>query len=99
MKAINQSTAPKEKNQNSRPAHKRCVIVARAKTVKNVCVRIAHSGRRKTAKINFTHRVGTSTAYVPDRFRVAATLTRRDLIVRVIVDLRFIVQATKIQIN
>jgi len=59
MNAISQRTAPNEKNQNSCPAHSRCVIVARANTVKNVCVRIAQTGRRKMAKINFTQRVGT----------------------------------------
>src|SRR5437899_135939 len=58
--AITHSTAPSEKNQNSSPAQSRCVTVARAKAVKNVCVRIAQIGRRKIAKTNFTQRVGTS---------------------------------------
>ena len=59
MKAINQSTAPKEKNQNSCPAHNRWVMVARAKTVKKVWVRIAQYGSRKSAMMFFNHRVGT----------------------------------------
>src|SRR6266478_3041341 len=57
--AITHSTAPSEKNQNSSPAQRRCVTVARAKAVKNVWVRIAQVGSRKIAKINFTQRVGT----------------------------------------
>ena len=57
--AIIHSTAPSEKNQNSSPAQRRCVTVARAKAVKNVWVRIAQIGSRKIAKINFTQRVGT----------------------------------------
>src|SRR6184192_570892 len=52
------STAPSEKNQNSSPAQSRCVTVARAKTVKNVWVKIAQSGRRKIAMTNFSQRVG-----------------------------------------
>jgi hypothetical protein len=35
------------------------VTVARANAVKNVWVRTPHIGSRKTAKINFTHFVGT----------------------------------------
>src|SRR6476620_8996671 len=58
-KAINHSTAPNEKNQNSSPVHNRCVTVARANAVKNVCVKTPHIGSRKIAKINFTHFVGT----------------------------------------
>src|SRR5215813_7600520 len=58
-KAINQSTAPREKNQNSSPAHSRCVTAARANAVKNVWPRIAQIGKRKIAKMNFTQRVGT----------------------------------------
>src|SRR5206468_8839253 len=58
-KAISHSTAPNEKNQNSSPAHSRCVTVARANTVKNVWVRTPHIGNRKIAKMNFTHFVGT----------------------------------------
>src|SRR6266513_5339630 len=58
-KAISHSTAPNEKNQNSSPAHSRCVTVARANTVKNVWVRTPQIGSRKIAKINFTHFVGT----------------------------------------
>src|SRR4029450_4299444 len=46
-------------NQNSSPAHSRCVTVARANAVKNVCVITPHTGSRKIAKINFTHFVGT----------------------------------------
>src|ERR1044071_10419257 len=58
-KAISHRTAPNEKNQNSSPAQKRCVTVARAKAVKNVWLRIAQIGNRKIAKTNFTQRVGT----------------------------------------
>src|SRR6266567_6110689 len=58
-KAISHSTAPNEKNQNSSPAHNRCVTVARANTVKNVWVRTPQIGSRKTAIINFTQFVGT----------------------------------------
>src|SRR5262249_10030707 len=58
-KAISQSTAPNEKNQNSSPAHNRWVTVARANAVKNVWVRTPQIGSRKIAKINFTHFVGT----------------------------------------
>ena len=46
-KAINQSTAPNEKNQNSSSAQSRCVTVARAKTVKNVWERIRQIGNKK----------------------------------------------------
>ena len=73
MNAINQRTAPNEKNQNSCPAHKRCVIVARAKTVKNVCVKIAHTGKRKIAKINFTQRVGTMNGVIVAEPRLVGT--------------------------
>src|SRR6202011_582144 len=59
INAINHSTTPNEKNQNSCPAHNRCASVARANTVKNVWVRIAQTGSRKTAKIKLTQRVGT----------------------------------------
>ena len=58
-KAINQSTAPNEKNQNSSPAQSRCVTVARAKTVKNVWERIRQIGNKKIATMTFTQRVGT----------------------------------------
>src|SRR4029434_5427214 len=58
-KAINHSTAPNEKNQNSSPAHNRCVTVARANAVKNVCVTTPQIGSRKMPTTNFTHRVGT----------------------------------------
>src|SRR5580700_3788985 len=58
MNAMSQSTAPSEKNQNGSAVHNCWAIVARAKTVKNVWVRIAQIGRRKIAKTNFTHRVG-----------------------------------------
>src|SRR6187455_2946250 len=58
-KVISHSTAPNEKNQNSSPVHNRCVTVARANAVKNVCVRTPQIGSRKIAKINFTHFVGT----------------------------------------
>ena len=73
MNAINQSTAPNEKNQNSCPAHKRCAIVARANTVKNVCVKIAHSGNRKIATKNFTHRVGTINGVIVAEPRLVGT--------------------------
>src|ERR1700704_2572671 len=56
--AINHRIAPSEKNQNSSAAQSRSVTVARAKTVKNVCVRAAQIGRRKTAKTVLTQRVG-----------------------------------------
>src|SRR3984893_5227661 len=52
-------TAPNEKNQNSSPAQSRCVTAARAKALKNVCVRIAQVGNKKIAKTTFTQRVGT----------------------------------------
>src|SRR6266403_288435 len=52
--------APSEKNQNSSPAQSRCVTVARANAVKNVCVRIAQIGNRKIANTNLTQRVGTT---------------------------------------
>jgi hypothetical protein len=58
-KAISHKIAPKEKNQNSAPAHNRWVRAARANTVKKVWVRIAQSGSKKIAKMNFTQRVGT----------------------------------------
>jgi hypothetical protein len=58
-KAISHSTAPNEKNQNSSPAHNRCVTVARANAVKNVWVRTPQMGSRKIPKTNFTHFVGT----------------------------------------
>ena len=73
MNAINQSTAPNEKNQNSCPAHKRCVMVARAKTVKNVWVKIAQSGRRKIAKTNFSQRVGTMNGLIVAEPRLVGT--------------------------
>ena len=73
MNAIKQRTAPNEKNQNSCPAHKRCVIVARAKTVKNVCVKIAHTGKRKIAKMNFTQRVGTINGVIVAEPRLVGT--------------------------
>src|SRR5260370_36650547 len=57
--AISQRTAPNEKNQNSSPAQNRCVVVARAKAVKNVWLKIAQIGSRKIANTNFTQRVGT----------------------------------------
>src|SRR5262249_21316386 len=53
------STTPNEKNQNSSPAHSRCVAVARANAVKNVCVTTPQIGSRKIANTIFTHRVGT----------------------------------------
>jgi hypothetical protein len=58
-KAISHRIAPREKNQNSSPAQKRCVTVTRAKAVKNVWLKIAQIGNRKIAKTNFTQRVGT----------------------------------------
>src|SRR5436190_10220569 len=69
-KAISQRIAPNEKNQNSSPAQSRWVTVARAKTVKNVWLRIAQSGRRKIATTNFTQRVGIIHAS-PARWRCA----------------------------
>src|SRR4030095_5868918 len=57
--AINHRIAPNEKNQNSSPAQKRCVTVARANAGKHVWLRIAQIGRRKIAKTNFTQRFGT----------------------------------------
>ena len=59
MNAINQRTAPNEKNQNGSAVHKCSVTVARANAVKKVCVKIAQIGRRKRPNTNFTHRVGT----------------------------------------
>ena len=59
MNAINQRTAPNEKNQNGSAAHRCWATVARAKAVKNVWVRIAQTGSRKIPKTNFTQRVGT----------------------------------------
>src|SRR5438045_2498479 len=69
-KAISHRMAPNEKNQNSSPAQSLCVTVARAKTVKNVWLRMAQSGRRKIATTNFTHRVGIIHAS-PARWRCA----------------------------
>src|SRR6266478_2094789 len=72
-KAINQRTAPSEKNQNSSAAQSRSVTVARAKTVKNVCVRAAQIGRRKTAKTVLTQRVGIMSASGMGLVRVVGT--------------------------
>src|SRR5205809_115589 len=97
-KAISQRSAPNEKNQNSSPAQSRWVTVARAKTVKNVWLRIAQIGSKKIATTNFTQRVGTmsgSDAGTPKAFRAPATLrtisrSRRGLrFPRLFVDLRF----------
>src|SRR5438132_2253119 len=96
MKAINQRTAPNEKNQNSSPAQSRCVTVARAKTVKNVRLRIAQTGSKKIATTNFTHRVGTTsesgtgTTLVVDTKRGAIFTRPRDLRPRYVFDLRFV---------
>src|SRR4030095_10865685 len=57
--AISHRIAPNAKNQNSSPAQRRCVTVARAKAVKYVLLRIAQIDNRKTAKTNFAQRVGT----------------------------------------
>ena len=66
-------TAPSEKNQNSSAAHSRSVTVARAKTVKNVCVTIAHNGSKKIAMTNFTQRVGTMSGLAAGGRRVVGT--------------------------
>jgi len=41
--------------------------------VKNVCVRIAQTGRRKMAKINFTQRVGTMNGVTVAKPRLVGT--------------------------
>jgi hypothetical protein len=67
--------------------------------VKNVWLRIAQTGSKKIATINFTHRVGTtsgSDAGTPKAFRARATLrttfrSRLELrLPRVFIDLRFV---------
>jgi hypothetical protein len=71
-------------------------MVARAKTVKKVWVKIAQTGSRKMAKINFTQRVGTMNPLGCGARRVVgttygATLTpRRSFRPRTMADLRFI---------
>lgn len=66
---MNQRRAPNEKNQNSSAAQSRCDTVARAKTVKNVCVRTAQIGNKKSAITNFTNRVGSIRGAGPRRAR------------------------------
>src|SRR6266705_4049780 len=96
-KAINQRSAHSEKNQNSSPAQSRCVTVARAKTVKNVWLRIAQAGSKKIAKTNFTQRVGTTSGSDAGRNRVARATLRTIFrprsglcFARLVVDLRFV---------
>src|SRR5438270_2461684 len=74
--AITHSTAPSEKNQNSSPAQSRCVTAARAKAVKNVCVRIAQAGNKKIAKTTFTQRVGTRNGSGAGTILVARAIVR-----------------------
>src|SRR5438034_3279664 len=95
-KAISQRSAPSEKNQNSSPAQSRCVTVARAKTVKNVWLRIAQAGSKKIAKTNFTQRVGTTSGSEAGTNRVARATLRTIFrprsglcFARLVVDLRF----------
>ncbi len=95
-KAISQRTAPSEKNQNSSPAQSRCVTVARAKTVKNVWLRIAQAGSKKIAKTNFTQRVGTTSESETGANRVVRATLRTIFrprsglcFARLVVDLRF----------
>src|SRR4029434_1354099 len=81
-KAINQSTAPNEKNQNSSPAQSRSATVARANEVKNVWLRTAQIGRKKSATMNLTHFVGTISGADTGALRrvgttCGMTLTRR----------------------
>ncbi len=96
MNAMSQSTAPSEKNQNGAAVHKRSVMVARAKTVKNVWVRIAQTGKRKTPTTNFTQRVGIINLVIVADPRLVGTtyggtFTPRDsLRPRTIPDRRFI---------
>src|SRR5438094_5142845 len=96
-KAISQRTAPSEKNQNSSPAQSRWVTVARAKTVKNVWLRTAQTGSKKIAKMNFTHRVGTTSGsgaatncVVRATFRTIFRSRRVLRFPRLFVDLRFV---------
>src|SRR5438046_4008052 len=95
-KAISQRSAPSEKNQNSSPAQSRCATVARAKTVKNVSLRIAQAGSKKIAKTNFTQRVGTTSGSEAGTNRVARATLRTIFrprsglcFARLVVDLRF----------
>src|SRR6267143_7156482 len=93
--AINQRTAPSEKNQNSSPVHRRCATVARVNAVKNVWLRTAQIGRRKTARINLTHFVGTVIADGRPRARFlgttsGTTLARRDRLRRRVIDFRLV---------
>src|SRR5260370_368595 len=96
-KAISQRTAPSEKNQNSSLAQSRCATVARAKTVKNVWLRIAQAGSKKIAKTNFTQRVGTTNGSDAGTNRVARATLRTIFrprsglrFARLVVDLRFV---------
>src|SRR5437588_8396817 len=93
--AINQTTAPSEKNQNSSPVQRRCATVARANAVKNVWLRTAQIGRRKTARMNLTHFVGTVIAEGRPRARFLGitsgiTLARRDRLRRRVIDFRLV---------
>jgi hypothetical protein len=97
-KAISQRTTPNEKNQNSSPAHSRCVTAARG-TVKNVWLSIAQIGSRKIAQINFTQRVGmVSGSDVPTAlFDIGRAMLRTTFpprldvrALRFFVDLRFV---------
>ena len=93
--AINQRTAPSEKNQNSSPVQRRCATVARANAVKNVWLRTAQIGRRKTARMNLTHFVGTVIADGPTGARFlgttsGTTLARRDRLRRRVIDFRLV---------
>jgi hypothetical protein len=59
-KAMIQSSVPKEKNQNSSDAQKRCCTAAVEKLLKNARVTIQEGGIRKTAMSCFSQRTGTT---------------------------------------
>src|SRR5207237_6218 len=93
--AINHKSAPSEKNQNSSPVQRRCATVARANAVKNVWLRTAQIGRRKTATMDLTHFVGTIIADGHPRARVlgttrGTTLACRDRLRRRVVGFRLV---------
>src|SRR5438874_778132 len=93
--AINQRTAPSEKNQNSSPVQRRCATVARVNAVKNVWLRTAPTGRRKTATMNLIHVVGTVSADGRPRARVrgttrGTTLARRLRVRRPVIGFRLV---------
>src|SRR6267378_3428757 len=93
--AINQRTAPSEKNQNSSPVQRRCATVARANAVKNVWLRTAQIGSRKAAMMNLTHFVGTVIADDRPRARFlgrtrGTTLPRRDRLRCRVIDFRLV---------